>query len=123
MSVWRVPAEAVVAMFLEELNEGNRGGADRLTFEVDAASALSAAAAYHVFRPIEVEEALGEEFERVRREHWRTIPFTVHLPRFLVDALAEFPFLPAPSSLESRAERLLCEILEADRILSSLNER
>lgn len=121
--IWRVPAAAVVAMFCDELAEADRDGADPLTFEVDAAGAQRAAAAYHVFRPVEVEEALGEELERVRPESWRTIPLTVHLPRFLVDVLVEIPFLPEPGSLDARAERLLCELLETDRILGSMEER
>lgn len=118
-AIWRVPGEAVVAMFWDELDAADRNGADPLTFEVDAASAKYAAEAYYVFRPIEVEAALGEEFEHVRRDHWRTLPLTVHLPRFLAETLAGFPFLPQPTSLASRAERLLCEILVTDRILTT----
>lgn len=118
--IWGVSLEAVVAMFMDELSLANVDGADPLTFEVDAGVALNTANAHQVFRPIEVEEALGEEFVRARREHWRTIPLTVHLPLVFVDVLAEFSFLPEPASLEARAERLLCEVLKADRILSNM---
>jgi hypothetical protein len=121
--IWRVPPDQVVAMFFDQLGEEDRNGSDPLAFEVEAVDALNAANAFHVFRPVEVEGALGDEFERARPEHWRTIPLTLHVPRFVVEAVAGFPFLPEPTSLAARTERMLCEFVEADRVLSALSQR
>jgi hypothetical protein len=120
--IWRVPEDVVVAMFFDELNAARRNGANPLTFEVSADDAMEAANAFHVFRAIEVEQALADDFESARRDDWRTIPLVVHLPLFVADSLGEYPFLPDPGSLAARAERLLFEFLQVDRILNATTQ-
>jgi hypothetical protein len=121
VKLWRVPEEAVVAMFSNELDAADmvgRNGRDPLTVEVSAADALRTAEAFHVFRAIDVERALAADFDRARREHWRTISLVVYLPQFIAGRLAEFRFLPEPDTLAARAERLLYEFFEVDRLFS-----
>ena len=115
-AIWRVPPDDVLAMFSDVLNEPDLNGSDPLAFEAPAA-ARETAMAFHVFRWIEIEQALGEDCERACPEEWRTIPLLIHVPRFTLDGLAACSFLPEPESLAARAERLLCEVIELDRAI------
>jgi hypothetical protein len=113
-------ADLVQAIFSDALHEARRDGSDAAAFRVQSADAVCVSSVYHVYRAVDVEEALGEDFERVRSSRWRTVPLQVHLPRFIVDRLTSIPFVPSSESVSARAERLLCEAVEAECVLQSM---
>lgn len=119
-TLWRVSLDDVGAIFSDTLHAARQHGSDPAAFRVHAADAVAASSAYYVYRAADVEEALGEDFERVRSSRWRTVPIQLHLPRFIVDRLTAIPFVPSRESLSARAERLLCEAVEAECVLQSL---
>lgn len=119
MAIWRIPLDDMLAMFSDTLDAADGGQSNPAAFEVSAAEAHETAAVFSVFRPIEVEQALADDFERVRPAQWRTIPLVVHVPRFVVDTLTRYPFIPVPDSLPACDERLLCELAEVDRTFVS----
>lgn len=111
--VWRVPLDDVCLMFSDELARA-AGDADVGSFRVSWANALGAATVFHVFRAVDIERALGDDFDRVRSDRWRTVRIEVHIPRFVADAIAKMPLVPSPHSLAARVERFLCEQAEAE---------
>jgi hypothetical protein len=119
-TLWRVSHEDVQAIFSDALHEAMRNGLDAPAFRVKSEDADRASSAYHVYRAVDVEEALGDDFDRVRSSRWRTVPLQVHLPRFIVDRLTSIPFVPSSESVAARAERLLCEAVEAECVLQSM---
>lgn len=116
-ALWRVPLDDVTAMFADVLDAAERHGPDADAFRITWAEAVKAATAYHVFRAVEIEQALGADFERVRPGRWRTAPLVLHLPQFILDALTHLDIVPSVESVAARAERLLCETVQAECIL------
>lgn len=74
------------------------------------ADAVGASVAFRMLRPLDIERALGLDFSRVRPDTWRTVSVVVHLPKFVTDAVANEPSLPADLPLELRLERALIEL-------------
>lgn len=120
--LWRVSLDDVCAIFSDALTSSRPHGSDAGAFRVSWLDALRAATAFHIFRPVVVEQSLGKDFECARAARWRTVPLLVHLPRFIVDALAAMSFTPLPDSLAARAERLVCETVEAECLLVKLGK-
>ena len=117
--LWRIPLDDVQAIYSDALHQAGQHGPDAAAFRVTFEDAVGAARVYHVYRAVDVEEALGEAFERVRSSRWRTVPVEIHLPRFIVDRLTTLPLVPSCESLAARSERLLCEAVEAECVLRS----
>ncbi|HYR29317.1 MAG TPA: hypothetical protein VEU30_12680 [Thermoanaerobaculia bacterium] len=117
--LWRIEVDDVCAIFADELASAGRVH-DTDAFRVTRDDALGAATVFHLFRPIEVERALGAAFDRVRAAHWRTVPIVVHLPRYLTDVIMSLPLVPARDDLAARAERLLCEAVEAEWVCQGI---
>ena len=118
--LWRVPLDDVQAIYSDALHEAGLHGPDAAAFRVTFEDAVGASRVYHVYRAVDVEEALGEDFERVRPGRWRTVPLQIHLPRFIVDRLTTIPLVPSCESIAARCERLLCEAAEAECVLRSM---
>lgn len=117
--VWRVPLDDVCAIFSDSLGGTRPDRANPALFRVSRADALGAATTFHVFRPVDVERALGDDFLRVRSHRWRTVPLVIYLPSYIAGALSTITFTPRPQSLAARAERLVCETVEAECVLRS----
>ena len=119
VTVWRVSLDDVCAMFADELAATERDEADAASFRVTWAMAVGVASVFHVFRAVEVERALEEDFNRVRSDRWRTVRIEVHVPKFVADGIARLEIVPEPGTLAARAERLLCEYVEAEYLTRS----
>lgn len=115
--LWRVALDDVCAIFSDALATAQHDESDSGAFRVTWADAVGAATAHHVYRAIEVEQALGDDFERVRPGRWRTVPVVLHVPLFIIEALEHMAIVPSVNSMAARAERLLCETVEAECIL------
>jgi hypothetical protein len=118
--IWRIHPDDVRAIYHDDLlswSEEHPEAPDALPIEwIDA---LGASFSFNIIRPVEVEQALSDDFERVRPASWRTVPFVVHLPRWLVTALenddAGIPLIPRCASLAMRVERAMFDLFEDDR--------
>lgn len=108
----------VCAIFSDELGRASIN-AEPAEVRVSWADAERVTSCFQLFRPIDVEVALGDQFDRVRGSRWRTIPIIIFLPRYIVDALRQIPLVAGSESLTSRAERLVCEHVEVDLELRS----
>ena len=102
--LWRVHDDDVLSIFHDELMRA--GPHDRIAWAV----ALGASVHFGLLRPLDVEHALDAEFPRVRPGSWRTVPVVVHLPAFVMAAIAREPCLPSDLPLDVRIEQLLIEL-------------
>lgn len=108
-SLWRIRLGEACAIFADELFRERGVSADPDYFRVTHEHALRAVRNFHVFRWVDIETALGEHFNQTIGEDLRTIPITVHLPRYVVYSIRATPFVVEADSLSERVERLLCD--------------
>lgn len=116
--LWMVTVEDVCDMVTDVLGSSSN---DDTSFHVSWDHAVRVARTFHVFRPIDAETALGDDFDRMYGEHWRTVPILIHLPRWVVDSILRTPFTPASESVAALAERLLCDTVEAEEALRTIS--
>jgi hypothetical protein len=114
--VWHVSLDDVRAMYFDRLGETR----DDAMIRIEWMDAVKTAAAFHVYRPVDVEYALGIDFARVYGEAYRTVPVLVCLPRHIIDRVRTRPFVPAPETIAARVERIIFEALEIDEILGAV---
>jgi hypothetical protein len=111
--VWQIPAQTVEAIYEDEIAawearpEGKRG-----SFAVRWADAVGTAVALALYRPMEIEMALGADFARARPGDWCVRPLVIGLPRRLLDTIASESILPPTLSIEARIEQLLLLIMQ-----------
>jgi hypothetical protein len=121
---WRLSSDDVYAIFSDELSTADPAIANEPgVLRVSRQAAVRAAHTFHVFRAVDVEVALGDDFEKVRGSRWRTVPVLLRLPRCIVDALRLLPYITSYNSVAARAERLLCETVEAQIVLQGTTSR
>jgi hypothetical protein len=106
--LWCIQLGEVCAIFADPLFRATGVRADPDVFRVTRDDALRAVRDFHVFRMVDIETALGEHFDQTLGEDLRTVPITIHLPRYVVDSVLETPFI-TKAGLSERIERLLCE--------------
>jgi len=105
-ALWRSSADDVRDLYHDEL--GDADADDPESSRIAWADAVGTSIAFNLLRPYDVERALGADFNRVRPDSWRTIPLLIHLPRFMVDALAFEGSLPCSNRTQSaRLEQFL----------------
>lgn len=110
-ALWQIPAAAVEALFEEEIATWKEQHSAAQPFRVRWADAVGMAIALTIYRPLEIELALGEDFSCARPEHWRVRPLLIALPQWTLDTIASESTLPATLSIEARVEQLLLMIL------------
>lgn len=107
-AIWRVPIGDVKDLFHDALMDSARAlDHEEVEPRIQWADALGASTSFGLFRPSDVERALGEDFLRYRSDRWRTVPVLIHLPQFVVDAAAFEALVPSTLNLPSRIEQLL----------------
>ncbi len=102
--LWQDLFDDIEAMFFDEICASS---ADAEEVIVSWAEAMGAAIAFSVFRPVEIERALGVEFARVLPDDWRIQPLLPALPLWLVTAIENEPSIPSTLDLAGRVEQLL----------------
>jgi hypothetical protein len=106
--LWRVHQDDVRDVYHDEFRVP-----DAASRGIAWADAVGASIRFSMLRPIDVERALGLEFTRVRAENWRTVAIVIHLPKFITNALALQPSVPANLDIEVRVEQLVMELFVA----------
>ena len=96
-ALWRISVECVREICCDKAPDALR---------IAWADALEAAITFTLFRPVDVERALGSQFGRVRSELWRTVPLHIYVPRFIVQAI-EFDGVRTQSA---RIEKFLFDL-------------
>jgi len=104
-SLWNIETNDVRDLYSDLLSETHPTG----KAAIEWADALGACTLFGIFRPIEIERALGVEFGRLWSEDWRTEPVLLHLPQYVREALLQEAVLPQTRTLEGRIEQLLLE--------------
>jgi len=76
--------------------------------------AIGASVVLNLIRAFDIERALGADFSHVRPEAWRTVPFLIHIPQFIADALAADACIPPGLAVHLRIEQFLIELFTSD---------
>jgi len=102
-ALWRVDENDVRDIYHDEIA---RSGDERIAWP----DVVGASIRFTMLRPVDIERALGLDLPRVLSEAWRTAPVVIHLPRFVAEAVALEPSVPADLSISTRVERMLMEL-------------
>jgi len=114
--LWSVPIRDRRQIFEDELTSESAEESVEVTWE----QAVRAVRGFHIFRPIDIENALGDDLDRTCEDRWRTVAVLVHVPKWVVDVMLRTPFIPTADSVAERAERMLCDIVEAEEALRTI---
>ena len=115
--VWQVPVDDVRVLFHDDLASWN----DDHPHAIDAlpitwTDAVTVTAKFNMLRAVDVENALSADFERVRPPSWRTVPFIISLPLWLIDAietdLGIIALAPSNATVAMRVERAMLDLFE-----------
>lgn len=114
-ALWRIPRDDARAIYHDEVEAWKEVHPDAANgLPVQWIDALAASAKFNLLRAVDVERALGAEFERARPQNWRTTPVIVSLPRWLVEAVQcdvqSVTLAPSNASMAMRIERVLLDL-------------
>lgn len=114
-AVWRLTLDDVQLIFHDALASSEV--TEPSHFRVPWADALGATTTFQIFRAVEIERALGADFDRVRSDRWRTVSLLIHVPRLVVPILCTCASILTSGSLASIVERFLYQTCEAESLL------
>ena len=91
-TLWNISCDDVRDIYHDKiLNECPDDPSCEAQLRIAWADAVGASRAFYLFRPFDIDVALGGDFECAQSEKWRTVPILVHLPRFIAEALPKAP--------------------------------
>jgi hypothetical protein len=79
---------------------------------IEWADAVRASRTFNLLRPWDIDLALGEHFNRVQPDAWRTVPVLVRLPRFIVDTIVATPAGLRTLDFAVHIENLILELYQ-----------
>lgn len=114
--LWRVALDDVRAVYHDDLESWKEAHPDAIdALPVHWMDAAGATAKFNMLRTVDVENALGSEFDRVRLASWRAVPLMIALPQWLVAAIetdvAMTSLAPSNATVPMRIERALLDLL------------
>ena len=107
--VWRITRDEVSAIYHDELL-AHPGEPESL--RIAWRNAVVTTVAFHLFRPFDIEVALGADFGRALSESWRTMPVLIRLPRAVVDAIENEPRIADRNDLAAHIEQFILQLFE-----------
>jgi hypothetical protein len=118
-AIWRISLGEASAIYHDRLQEWNDAHPEEPnSLPIAWADSTGSTVRFNLLRPVDVERALGLQLERVRTARWRTVPIVVHLPRWLVNAIARdhttIPLAPANATVAARIERAMLDLFSED---------
>jgi hypothetical protein len=119
--LWRVSPQDVRDLYHDELSRVAPDG--RTSDHIARRDAETASIAFGMLRPFDIEQALGSDFTRVRPEEWRTVSLTIHIPKFITEALAAEAFLPCNLPVDARIEQVLLEVFAPGYRLADVDRK
>jgi len=114
-ALWRIPSEDIRDIYHDELaGWAEAHPAQPGCLRVTRADAVGTGLMFNLLRPFDVERALGDDFNRVRPDSWRTVPVLIWLPRFIADALPSDVHHSSSQHLAEHVERFILELFEGE---------
>jgi hypothetical protein len=114
--LWQVSGDVVLDMYRDWLiRTGCADCNDRL--RVPWLEVLETSVTFNLFRPYDVEIALGTEFARFRPVGWKTVPVLIRLPRLVIDGIIAGATLLPGLSLPAKVEQFVLDAFVEDGLL------
>jgi hypothetical protein len=116
-ALWRISEDDARDIYADELHRWLDGNLDKSAsdFRVRWEDAAGATSVFHLFREYDVEQALREDFPRLRSDTWRTLPVLVRVPRVTLDRLLLGSFVLHRDASPARLiEGVLADAIRSD---------